>query len=400
MEAAGFVELGVGAVRSHRLRSFLAILGIAIGISAVIILTSIGEGTRRYLLKEFTQFGTNVLAINPGKVETAGIPGVFGGSTQKLTLDDAEAIRRVPDVQAVAPLAMGQARVEGNGRGRSVFIYGATSEFPEVLKFQVGRGSFLPPGDPRRGAMVTVLGPKLKRELFGEENALGAFVRVADFRLRVIGIMAPKGRILGFDIDDAAYVPVATAMRMFNLDELQEIDVSFTHEGLSETVAERVRALLTERHAGKEDFSLMTQTEMLRVFGRVMDMITTAVAAIAGISLLVGAIGVFTMMWITVGERVGEIGLLRAIGATANEVHGLFLLEAVVLTVIGGALGVAFGVGVALLARLLVPGLPIYTPLEYVAAALGVSALTGVIAGVLPARRAASLDPVAALRAE
>jgi putative ABC transport system permease protein len=400
MDPGGFVELGFGAVRSHRLRSFLAILGIAIGIAAVIILTSIGEGTRRYLLKEFTQFGTNVLAINPGKVETAGIPGVFGGTTHKLTLDDAEAIRRVPDVQAVAPLAMGQARVEGNGRGRSVFIYGATAEFPEVLKFRVGQGSFLPPGDPRRGGMVTVLGPKLKRELFGEENALGAFVRIADFRLRVIGVMAPKGRILGFDIDDAAYVPVATVMRMFNLDELQEIDVSFTHEGLAESVAARVRALLTERHAGKEDFTLMTQTEMLRVFGRVMDMITTAVAAIAGISLLVGAIGVFTMMWITVGERVSEIGLLRAIGATSGEVHGLFLLEAVVLTLIGGALGVAFGVTVALLARLLVPGLPIYTPLEYVLAALGVSAVTGVVAGVLPARRAASLDPVAALRAE
>ncbi len=400
MDAAGFAELGVGAVRSHRLRSFLAILGIAIGIAAVIVLTSIGEGTRRYLLKEFTQFGTNVLAINPGKVETIGIPGVFGGTTHKLTLDDAEAIRRVPDVQSVAPLAMGQARVEGNGRGRSVFIYGATAEFSEVLKFRVGQGSFLPPGDPRRGAMVTVLGPTLKRELFGEQNALGEFVRIADFRLRVIGVMAPKGRILGFDIDDAAYVPVATVMRMFNMDELQEIDVSFSHEGLSKAVAARIRALLTERHGGKEDYTLMTQTEMLRVFGRVMDMITTAVAAIAGISLLVGAIGVFTMMWITVGERVSEIGLLRALGARANEVHGLFLLEAVVLTLIGGVVGVMIGGAVALLARLVVPGLPIYTPLEYVAAARVVSAVTGMVAGVLPARRAASLDPVAALRTE
>jgi putative ABC transport system permease protein len=400
MDTAGFIELGVGAVRSHRLRSFLAILGIAIGISAVIILTSIGEGTRRYLLKEFTQFGTNVLAINPGKVETAGIPGVFGGTTHKLTLDDAEAIRRVPDVKAVAPMAMGQARVEGNGRGRSVFIYGTTADLPEVLKFEIGVGSFLPPGDPRRGAMVAVLGPKLKRELFGEDNALGAFVRIADFRLRVIGVMKPKGRILGFDIDDAAYVPVATTMRMFNLEELVEIDVSFAHEGLSAVVADRVRRVLIDRHGGKEDFTLMTQTEMLKVFGRVMDMITTAAAAIAGISLLVGAIGVFTMMWITVGERVSEIGLLRAIGATAGEVHGLFLLEAVVLTLFGGLVGVLFGVGVALLARLLVPGLPIYTPLEYVGAALVVSALTGLVAGVLPARRAALLDPVEALRAE
>jgi putative ABC transport system permease protein len=400
VDTADYFELGLGAVRSYRLRSILSVLGIAIGIAAVIILTSIGEGTRRYLLAQFTQFGTNILAINPGKVETAGIPGVFGGTTHKLTLDDAEAIRRVPDVQAVVALSMGQARVEGAGRGRSVFVYGATSELPEVWKFQIGQGSFLPPGDPRRGSMVAVLGPKLKRELFGEENALGRFVRIADFRLRVIGVMAPKGRLLGFDVDDAAYVPVATAMRMFNLDELQEVDVSFTHEGLAEGVADRITRLLSERHGGREDFTLMTQTEMLRVFDNVMDTVTTAVAAIAGVSLLVGAIGVFTMMWITVGERVSEIGLLRALGARRSEVERLFLLEAVVLTVLGGLLGVAGGLAIAALARLLVPGLPVYTPIEYVAAALAISALTGLVAGVLPARRAAALDPVTALRAE
>ena len=305
MDAAGYLELGVGAVRSHRLRSMLSVLGIAIGIAAVILLTSIGEGTRRYMLAQFTQFGTNILGINPGKIDTLGIPGVFGGTTHKLTLDDAESIRRIPGIEAVAPVALGQARVAGNGRGRSVFVYGATPDLLEVLKFQIGQGSFLPPGDPRRGSLVAVLGPKLKRELFGEANALGRFVRVADTRLRVIGIMAPKGTLLGMDFDDVAYVPVTTAMRMFNLDEVQEIDVSFAHEGLSENVAENVRDLLVDRHGGREDFTITTQTEMLRVFHRVMDAVTATVAAIAAISLLVGAIGVFTMMWITVGERVG-----------------------------------------------------------------------------------------------
>jgi putative ABC transport system permease protein len=400
VRAADTLELGLGAVKSHRLRSFLSILGIAIGVAAVILLTSIGEGTRRHLLAEFTQFGTNILAINPGKVETAGIPGVFGGTTHKLTLEDAEAIRRLPDVQAVVPVAMGQARVEGGGRGRSVPVYGATADLPAVWKFRVGLGSFLPPGDPRRGAQVAVLGPTLKRELFGDANALGRTVRIADVRLRVIGVMAPKGRLLGFDIDDSVYVPVATALRMFNLEELQEVDVLFTHEGLSEGVAERVRKLLVERHGGREDFTLMTQTEMLRVFDRVMDTITLAVAAIAGVSLVVGAIGVFTMMWITVGERVSEIGLLRALGARGAEVHRLFLLEAVVLTLLGGLAGAAGGLALALLARLLVPGLPVYTPPEMVLAALAVSALAGLVAGVLPARRAAALDPVVALRAE
>ena len=400
MESAGYLELGAGSLRSHRLRSALSMLGIAIGIAAVILLTSIGEGTRRYLLAEFTQFGTNILAIHPGKVETSGMPGIFGGTTHKLTLDDAEALRRLPDVQGVVPVAMGQARVEGAGRGRSVFIYGATADLPEVWNFPLGQGSFLPAGDPRRGSLVAVLGPKLKRELFGDANALGEFVRIADFRLRVIGVMAPKGWLLGLDIDDSAYVPVATSMRMFNLDELQEIDVLFTHEGISEAVADRVRRLLADRHGGREDVTITTQTEMLRVFGNIMSAITTAVAAIAGVSLVVGAIGVFTMMWIAVGERVSEIGLLRALGATGREVHALFLLEAVVLTVIGGAVGVLAGIGIAGAVRFAVPALPVYTPLRYVLAALAVSALAGLAAGVLPARRAASLEPVDALRAE
>jgi putative ABC transport system permease protein len=395
-----YLLVGLGAIRSHRLRSFLSMLGIAIGITAVVLLTSIGEGTRRYLISEFTQFGTNVLQINPGKTETMGIPGIFGGTTHKLGIDDAEALERLRGVEKVVPLAVGQARVEGGGRGRSVFIYGVTSEMPEVWKFEVGQGSFLPPGDPRRGSMVAVLGPKLKRELFGESNALGEFVRVAGFRLRVIGVMAPRGRLLGFDIDDSAYVPVATVMQMFNLDELVEIDVLFSHEGLTEAVEAGVRKLLTERHGGKEDFTIVTQTAMLQVFDNVMRVITTAVAAIGGISLLVGAIGILTMMWISVNERISEIGLMRAVGATAYHVQRLFLLEAVILTVVGGAGGVAAGLGIAALLRLVVPGMPVYTPPRYIAAALLVSLVTGLLSGVLPARRAASLDPVEALHTD
>ena len=400
MQSEDTLQLGLSAVRGHRLRSFLSVLGIAIGIAAVVLLTSIGEGTRRYLVDQFTQFGSNVLQVNPGKVETLGIPGVFGGSQHKLTIDDSEALLRIPGVQRVVPLAIGQARVEGAGRGRSVFVYGGTSDLPEVLKFDVGQGSFLPPGDPRRGSLVAVLGPTVRRELFGEKNALGEFVRIAGFRLRVIGVMAPKGRVLGFDIDDSVYVPVATAMQMFNLDELVEIDVVFAHERLTERVEESVRSMLTMRHSGKEDFTIVTQTAMLEVFDNVMRVITAAVAAIGGISLVVGAIGVLTMMWIAVNERVREIGLMRAVGATGGDVQRLFLLEAVILTLFGGAAGVAVGVGIAGILRLVAPGMPIYTPIRYVVAALVVSFATGLMAGVVPARRAASLRPIEALRAE
>lgn len=400
IDPADILRMSTGAMRGHPLRSGLSMLGIAIGVAAVILLTSLGEGARRFMVAQFSQFGTNVIAINPGKTETIGIPGAFGGTTQKLTIDDAEALTRLPLVEHVVPLAIGQARVEGGGRGRSVFIYGSTAELTQVLMFRIGQGSFLPPGDPRRGGAVAVLGPTLKRELFGTQNALGEFVRIAGSRHRVIGVMAPKGEMLGMDIDDAAYIPVASAMQLFNLDELQEIDVLFAHERATEEVVDAVREVLIERHRGEEDFSVISQTEMLKVFGRVMDVITLGVALIAGISLLVGAVGILTMMWISVGERVSEIGLMRALGATAAQVHALFLFEAVLLTTLGGLAGLLFGFGVTTALRIAVPGFPIGAPFEYVVAAMLVSAAAGVISGVGPARRAADLEPVAALRTE
>ncbi len=400
MQTRDYLSLGIQTLRGHRLRAFLSALGIAIGIAAVILLTSIGEGLRQYMMDQFTQFGTNVIAINPGKSDTMGMPGIFGGTTHKLTIDDAESLRRIPGVSEVVPLSMGQARVRANGRGRSVFVYGVTSDMPRVWKFDVGQGNFLPAGDPRRAGQVAVLGPKLRRELFGEENALGRFVRIGDFRLRVIGVMSPKGRMLGIDIDDSAYVPVATAMQLFNQDELFEIDLVYHATADGAAVVAGVTEMLTERHRGHEDFTITTQEAMLEVMDNVISAVTFAVAAIAGISLIVGAIGIFSIMWIAVGERVSEIGLLRAIGATGVEIQRLFLLESVILTVVGGVCGLLLGLGAAQLLGLTVSNLPVHTPLRFLVAALVVSALTGVVAGVVPARRAAALRPVEALRAE
>ena len=400
IDFADLMRLSSGAMIGHPLRSVLSMLGIAIGVAAVIMLTSLGEGARRYMVAEFSEFGTNVLAVNPGKTETHGVPGAFGGTTQKLTIDDAEALKKISFLDAVVPMAVGQARVEGGGRGRSVFVHGVTSDFPAVMKFEIGQGSFIPPGDPRRGGSVAVLGPKLKRELFGESNALGEFVRIAGARLRVIGVMQPKGQVLGMDIDDAAYIPVATAMRLFNLDELQEIDIVFAHEGLTEAAIEAVRSRLIERHRGDEDFTIVSQSEMLSVFGRVMDVITLGVAVIAAISLLVGSIGIFTMMWISVGERVSEIGLMRALGATARQVQIIFLVEAILLTLTGGMSGLLVGLFATFLLRLALPEFPAGAPIEYIVAAIVVSAFAGLVSGVGPARRASQLKPVDALRTE
>ncbi len=394
------VVLAMGALSGHRLRSALSVLGIAVGIGSVILMTSISEGTRLYVLEQFTQSGTNLLGINPGKAQTFGIPRVLGGTSHKLTLDDAEAVERLPPVEKTVAMTYGMARVEVEGRGRSVFIYGVTPEVSEVWKFRVRQGTFWPTGDPRRAPPMAVLGPKLKRELFGSGNALGRFVRIGGARFQVVGVMEPKGRFLGFDVDDSAYVPVAAAMRLFNVDELQEIDVLFSSQVPVDEVVGRINDLLTNRHGGNEDFTITTQAAMLEVSHNVMDVITMSVGAIAGISLLVGAIGILTMMWIAVTERTAEIGLIRAIGASRRQVRIVFLAEASALLTAGGLLGLVGGLSLCALLRTIVPGLRVHTPMVFVLAAVAVSFATGLLSGVLPAQRAAALDPIEALRTE
>ena len=393
-------RIAAKAIVSHRLRSVLSMIGIAIGVTSVILLTSLGEGTRRYMVEQFSQFGTNIIAINPGKVDTGGVPGVMGGTTQKLTLDDAEALRRLPGIESLVPFSFGMARVEGEGRGRSVFVYGVTPDMDDVWRWNIRVGSFWPDGDPRQGFQQAVLGPKLKREIFGTENPLGKFVKIAGSRFRVVGLMEAKGQMMGFDLDDAAFIPVATAMRIFNLDELNEIDLTFAGGRDPAEVADDIRILLAERHDDKEDVTITTQAAMLETFDNIMNIITMAVGAIGGISLLVGAIGILTMMWIAVGERTNEIGLIRSIGATRRQVEFVFLTEAAVLALLGGVLGILVGLGICALLRAAVPGLPVHTPMIFLFAAVAVSFVTGVVSGVMPARRAARLDPVEALRAE
>jgi len=400
MIAMDLIQFAGGAVWAHRLRSILSLIGIAIGVGAVILLTAIGEGTRYFVLAQFTQFGTNILAINPGKTKTLGIPGILGGTTHKLTLEDADALSRIPGVEAVVPMVMGMGRVEAEGRGRSVNVFGVTADMPAVWRFTIGQGEFLPPGDLNRSTAVTVLGPKMKRELFGDQNPLGEIIRIAGYRFRVIGIMEPKGQILGFDLDDAVYVPVANAMRMFNLDELMEIDVAYQSAQMVDRVLEAVRHILIDRHHGTEDFSIITQAAMLETLDEIMRIVTMAAAGIGGISLIVGALGILTVMWISVGERVSEIGLLRAMGAKPRQIFLIFIAESVMLAVLGGALGVCLGMLGVIILTLVLPGLPVFVDEYYLVVGLLVAMGTGLLSGVAPARRAIRIDPVEALHAD
>lgn len=400
MRATDFVNLALTSLAAYRLRSALSALGIAVGIASVILLTSIGEGTRQYVVSEFTQFGTNLLSVNPGKTETTGFSSGIAATTRKLTIEDAGAVARLPGVEVAVPSLFGPARVEWENRGRDVFVYGVTSDAPRAWKMVVRQGQFLPPGDPRRGSPVAVLGPKLKRELFGDRNAVGERVRIGGASFRVLGVLGSKGQFLGLDLDDSVYVPVATAQRLFNRDDLLSIDVLFSPNRTAASVGESIRRLLVDRHDGEEDFTVVTQDKMLEVLNRVLGVVTVAVGAIGGISLLVGAIGILTMMWIAVNQRTQEIGLVRALGARRAQVLLLFLLEASLLSTAGGVAGVLGAAGLSGLLRLAFPGLPIRTPPEYVAGAIALSFAVGLASSVLPARRAASFEPVEALRAE
>ena len=400
MNTTDLLRLAGHALWFHRQRSLLTMLGILIGIASVILLTSIGEGTRTYVLSQFTQFGTTLAAIGPGKISTSGLPGALGNTVYPLTFEDAEALERVPGLTRVSPVVMGAAPVEFEGASRNTFVYGVTADAPEVWRMGVRAGRFLPRLDLKQGAPVAVLGPKVKRELFGDQNCLGRHVRISGQRYLVIGLMEPKGQFLGFDIDDSVYIPAADGKRLFNRDALHEIDVLIANASLIEPVVERIRVLLKERHKGTEDFTITTQTGMLETLDRIIRIVSLAVGGIGAISLLVGAIGILTMMWISVNERTSEIGLARAIGATPGQILLLFLSEATLLSTLGGVLGLLAGIGVAQLLHHYVPALPVRTPPEFVLLALAVSFLTGLLSGLLPAQRASRLDPVAALTAE
>ena len=399
MRSDDLTRLTLGAVAAQRGRSLLTALGIAIGIAAVVLLTAIGEGVQRFVLAEFTQFGTHLIAINPGKTMTGGTPVGAFGSTRPLTLEDAGALRRIPAVEAVVPFVGGNAVVEGAGRQRRTNVYGVGHQLPEVWRFPVAAGRFLPDDPPRAARAFAVLGSKLKRELFGDRNPLGQRIRIGGDRYRVVGTMESKGQLLGFDMDDTVYVPAGRALGMFDREGLMEVDVLFRAGAESGAVADAVRRVLAARH-GREDFTLITQAQMLEVLNSVLDVLTFAVAALGGISLVVGGVGILTIMTIAVRERTPEVGLLRALGAGRRQVLALFLGEAALLAALGGAAGLLLGAGLAWTLAGVFPALPVHVSGFYIVLAELLAVAIGVLAGVLPARHAARMDPVDALRAE
>lgn len=399
MRIADYTQLALSSVRFHRTRSLLTALGIAIGIASVILLTSIGAGVNRYVMNEFTQFGTNLIAITPGKTTTHGLSGAAVNTVRPLSLEDAEAIGRLADVEAVVPLIQGNAAVEHGNRTRRAAIFGVGPAVPAVWQMRPVLGRFLPDDPPRTARPFVVLGSTMRNELFGNDNPLGRRVRIGSERFRVIGVMESKGQLLGFDLDDAVYIPTYKAIALFNQSSLMEVDILYRAGTDSERLSARIRELLQARH-GREDFTIISQDQMLETLGSVLQILTLAVGALGGISLLVGGVGIVTIMTIAVTERTAEVGLLRALGAGRRQILALFIGEAVLLASLGGAAGLCIGSGGAWLLHAAIPALPVHTPWDYVLLAELTAATIGLTAGVVPAWRAAQLDPLEALRSE
>ena len=399
MAPGDFIRLTFGALRAHLLRTVLAALGIAVGIASVILLTSIGQGLHDFVLSEFSMFGTNLIIVTPGKVATSGVSiGVFG-TVRPLTIDDAIAVRRVPHVIATNPTTDGNAEVSANGRHRRVNIYGMTADWLIITGTRVRTGTFLPRDDPHTPRPLAVLGSKTKEELFGATNPLGRQLDVGGTRFHIVGVMEPQGQFVGMDLDDMVVIPTARAIELFNRDGCTGFHASYDSGANVGEVIAGIRRVIAARH-GRDDITVITQEQMIDVLGSVLSVLTFAVGALGSISLLVGGVGILTIMTIAVSERTAEIGLLRALGTTQRQIVALFLGEAALLAAVGGAAGFALGVLIAQLLTTIFPALPVSTPWWFALLAEGIAVSVGLAAGVMPAQHAAGMDPVDALRAE
>ncbi len=386
------------SLAAQRRRTALTSLGIMVGIASVVLLTALGKGLQHYLLDEFTQFGTHLVSVTPGKTTTFGIPGAILSTVRPLTLEDARALLGVPGVEAVTPVVQGNAKAEFGQLGRRTTVFGVGTDAVRVWRFTLAYGRFLPDDDLTQPRAFAVLGAKVADALFPNRSALGEKIRVAGESYRIIGVMEAKGQLLGFDLDDAVYLPAARALSMFNRDGVMEINVLYRSDLSGAEISERIRDRLVERH-GREDFTLTTQEEMLATLGDILGILTAAVASIGGISLLVGAIGILSTMVIAVRERTPEIGLLRAIGARRAQIMGLFIGEAIAIAALGGTGGLVCGIACAELIALLTP-IPSDLSWFFILLTVAVTLLIGVASGVLPALRAARLRPLDALRDE
>lgn len=399
MRLADTLRFARDAALGTPLRTALSVLAMSIGVAAVVILTALGDGARRYVVGQFSSIGTNLVIVLPGRSGTGGFnpANAITSTPRDLTIDDAASLRRLPTVRRVAPLAVGTSEIAYGGKLREAMVAGSTAEFIPIRNFELAQGQALPEEDWNRGSSVVIIGAKIRDEIFGAESALGKLVRIGDRRLRVFGVLKPTGQGLGMNTDELVIVPVSLAQAMFNSNTLFRILVEANSREAIPGAKAQALETLKQRHRGEEDVTVITQDAILATFDRLLGALTLGVAGIAAISLAVAGILVMNVMLVAVTQRTGEIGLLKALGASGRSIRLVFLAEAAMLSAVGALVGYLLGQLGAFALRQAFPVFPAYPPDWAVIAGLSTALATGLLFGVMPARRAASLDPVHAL---
>jgi len=396
------------ALSANKARSGLTILGIVIGISSVIAMVSIGTGASASISSSIESLGSNLIQITPGAQRTQGFGASGGrGNAKTLTNDDAKAIEKeVANILAVDPEVSGRYQVTAKGTNTNTSVTGVTSVYPQIKNIEIAEGIFITDAQNTSASKVAVLGPTTRDDLFGVDatEVVGKSIRIKGIEFKVIGITVSKGGTGFQNQDDVIYIPTQTSQRYFSGDKyLSTIAVQAATKESMTQVQEDITALLLKRHkisdAKQADFSAMNQNDILSTASSVTSTLTYLLAAIGGISLLVGGIGIMNMMLTTVTERTREIGLRKAIGAKKKDISTQFLAEAVALTVVGGVIGILLGWVISYVVNL--TGLvKTSVSLTSVLLAFGVSAVIGIVFGYYPARRAANLNPIEAMRYE
>ena len=387
------------ALRGYPTRTILMLTAMSIGVAAVILLTALGEGARRYVTNEFASLGTNLIIVFPGYSETSGLNpvGMVSSTPRDLTLNDAQVLTRNTNIRRIAPINIGSVNASFQGRSREVPIMGSNYELLNIRHWKLAQGSFLPTTDLDRATPVCVIGGNIRDELFGTQAAVGQWIRLGDRRFRVIGIMASEGRSIGVDVQDTIMIPVASAQQLFNTPSLFRILIEAKTRSAIEPVKQSIIDTLKERHQGKRDVTVITQDAVLATFDRILGALTYAVGGIAAISLAVAGILIMNVMLVAVSQRTAEIGLLKALGAPQGQIIRLIISEAIMLSALGAIIGLLLGELGCFGIRQAFPDLPAYAPLWAVLTAITVSLFAGFIFSLLPAKQAARLDPVLAL---
>ena len=399
MKLTDTFALAWGSLAQQPRRTALIGLAMSIGVGAVVVLTALGEGARGYVLAQFAGLGSNLVILIPGRAETTGAaPGVLSGQTTRdLTLADADAVSRLPGVSGVAPLNVGTAQITRGSLGREVVLLGSTAPLLTIRNMHLGQGHFLPAGANDQTTPVCVLGDRIRSELFGNANPLGEWVRIGDRRFRVIGTLAPQGQQMGFNTDETAVIPVAAAQQLFNTPSLFRILIEARGRAAVPRVKQATLDLLKSRHEGEADVTVIAQDAILATFDRLLTALTLAVGGIAAISLGVAGVLIMNVMLVSVAQRRSEIGLLKALGASGQQVRSLFMVEAGLISALGAIGGVILGLAASFVLGRVYPQLPIVPPLWAVAAAVATALGAGMLFAWLPARRAAKLDAALSL---